>query len=69
MLPGQNIFTSKKPEYYKPQDFYVGARINLRNFHFEITSADNYSLRYMELHCDKVLIKTYIHQNYFVHQN
>nr|XP_012216880.1 PREDICTED: EF-hand domain-containing family member C2-like [Linepithema humile] len=53
MLPGQDIFTSKKPEYYKSQDFYVGARINLRNFHFEITSADNYSLRYMELHCDK----------------
>ncbi|EZA50209.1 EF-hand domain-containing family member C2 [Ooceraea biroi] len=53
MLPGQDVFTSKKPGYYKPQDFYVGARVNLCDFHFEITSADVYSLRYMELHCQK----------------
>ncbi|XP_011881630.1 PREDICTED: EF-hand domain-containing family member C2-like isoform X3 [Vollenhovia emeryi] len=53
MLPGQDIFTSKKPEYYKSHDFYVGARLNLHDFHFEITSADVYALRYMELHCDK----------------
>ncbi|KAL6255776.1 hypothetical protein P5V15_013019 [Pogonomyrmex californicus] len=53
MLPCQNIFTSKKPEYYKSQDFYIGARLNLYDFHFEITSADVYALRYMELHCDK----------------
>ncbi|GAB1869468.1 EF-hand domain-containing family member C2 [Camponotus japonicus] len=53
MLPNQDIFTSKKPDYYKPQDFYIGAHINLSDFHFEITSADIYALRYMELHCDK----------------
>ncbi|XP_032679728.1 EF-hand domain-containing family member C2-like [Odontomachus brunneus] len=53
ILPGQDIFTSKKPEYYKPQDFYVGACVNLSDFHFKITSADTYALRYMELHCDK----------------
>jgi len=54
MLPCQDIFTSKKPEYYKSHDFYIGARLNLYDFHFEITSADVYALRYMELHCDKV---------------
>ncbi|XP_011689860.1 PREDICTED: EF-hand domain-containing family member C2-like isoform X2 [Wasmannia auropunctata] len=53
MLPGQDIFTSKKPEYYKSHDFYIGARLSLYDFHFEITSADVYALRYMELHCDK----------------
>ncbi|XP_012535562.1 EF-hand domain-containing family member C2 [Monomorium pharaonis] len=53
ILPDQDIFTSKKPEYYKSHDFYIGARLNLRDFHFEITSADVYALRYMELHCDK----------------
>jgi len=53
-LPGQDIFTSKKPEYYKSHDFYIGARLNLYDFYFEITSADVYALRYMELHCDKV---------------
>lgn len=61
MLPNQDIFTSKKPEYYKPQDFYIGAHINLNDFHFEITSADIYTLRYMELHCDKVCEDMYIH--------
>jgi len=54
MLPCQDIFTSKKPEYYKSHDFYIGARLNLYDFHFEITSADVYALHYMELHCDKV---------------
>lgn len=54
MLPDQDIFTSKKPEYYKSHDFYIGACLNLYDFHFEITSADVYALRYMELHCDKV---------------
>lgn len=55
MLPNQEIFTSKKPDYYKPADFYIGARVNLNEFIFEITSADVYALRYMEIHCDKVL--------------
>jgi len=54
MLPNQDIFTSKKPDYYKPQDFYIGACLNLQDFKFEITTADIYGLRYMELHCEKV---------------
>lgn len=54
MLPNQEIFVSKKPDYYKPEDFYIGARLNLNDFIFEITTADVYALRYMELHCDKV---------------
>ncbi|KAG7202805.1 hypothetical protein KM043_009964 [Ampulex compressa] len=53
MLPGQDIFTNKKPQYYKPQDFYVGAIVNLNDFHFQITSADVYALRYMELHSNE----------------
>ncbi|XP_006618660.1 EF-hand domain-containing family member C2-like [Apis dorsata] len=53
MLPNQEIFVSKKPDYYKPEDFYIGARLNLNNFIFEMISADIYALRYMELHCDK----------------
>lgn len=54
MLPNQEIFVSKKPDYYKSEDFYIGARLNLNNFIFEMISADIYALRYMELHCDKV---------------
>nr|XP_031833842.1 EF-hand domain-containing family member C2-like [Nomia melanderi] len=53
MLPNQEIFASRKPEYYKPEDFYIGARVNLNDFIFELTSADVYALRYMELHRDK----------------
>lgn len=57
MMPGQDIYTSKKPEYYKPYHFYIGARVNLCEFHFQITSADVYALRYMELHCDQVSLE------------
>lgn len=53
MLPNQEIFVSRKPDYYKSEDFYIGARLNLNNFIFEMISADIYALRYMELHCDK----------------
>ncbi|XP_043250986.1 EF-hand domain-containing family member C2-like [Colletes gigas] len=53
MLPYQEIFTNKKPNYYKPNDFYIGARVNLNHFIFQLISADVYALRHMELHCDK----------------
>ncbi|XP_054011468.1 EF-hand domain-containing family member C2-like isoform X1 [Hylaeus anthracinus] len=53
MLPNQEIFVNRKPDYYKPKDFYIGARVNLNNFIFELISADVYALRYMELHRDK----------------
>ncbi|KAI4488135.1 hypothetical protein M0804_004983 [Polistes exclamans] len=53
MLPKQNIFSSTKPEYFKPENFYIGARLNINEFHFSIISADDYALRYMELNCEK----------------
>ncbi|KAK2575490.1 hypothetical protein KPH14_011217 [Odynerus spinipes] len=53
MLPGQNVFVSKKPGYYKPEHFYIGARLNIHGFHFLIISADFYAFRYMELNCEK----------------
>nr|XP_012139231.1 PREDICTED: EF-hand domain-containing family member C2-like isoform X3 [Megachile rotundata] len=53
MLPNQEIFASEEPKYYKPEDFYIGARVNLNGFIFEMTTADIYALRYMELNCDK----------------
>ncbi|KAF7391340.1 hypothetical protein HZH66_009820 [Vespula vulgaris] len=49
MLPKQEIFSSKKPEYYKPSDFYIGACLNINEFYFSIISADIYALRYMEI--------------------
>lgn len=53
-LPGQDIFSSEKPQYYEPQDFYVGASVNLQEFRFEIETADEYTFNYMEQHCNEV---------------
>ncbi|XP_043275434.1 EF-hand domain-containing family member C2-like [Venturia canescens] len=53
MLPGQDIYSSEKPEYYEPPDFYIGGRVNLSGFQFQITAADDFALSYMEKHCDK----------------
>ncbi|XP_066601113.1 EF-hand domain-containing family member C2-like [Prorops nasuta] len=52
-LPGQNLFSSSEPKYYKPEDFYIGARVNLFGFHFELLSADVYTFRYMEINHEK----------------
>lgn len=56
MLPKQEIFSSKKPEYYKPSDFYIGACLNINEFYFSIISADIYALRYMEINSKVVKI-------------
>lgn len=54
LLPGQEVFSSKPPEYYKSNDFYIGACLTLSGFNFQLTSADSYSLSYMEQHPDEV---------------
>lgn len=54
MLPRQDIYTNKPPKFYMPSDFFVGARVNLCGFHFQLNSADLYALRYMELHPQEV---------------
>ncbi|XP_043475063.1 EF-hand domain-containing family member C2 [Leptopilina heterotoma] len=53
LLPGQEVFSSKPPKYYKPNDFYIGACLTLSGFNFQLTSADSYSLSYMEQHPDE----------------
>ncbi|CAG5095489.1 Similar to efhc2: EF-hand domain-containing family member C2 (Danio rerio), partial [Cotesia congregata] len=53
MLPEQKVYSSDKPKFYDPCSFYVGARLNLGKFIFEITSADDYAIRYMENNCEK----------------
>jgi hypothetical protein len=54
-LPGQNTFTSEKPQYYEPPYFYVGANLNLMGFEFELISADEYTFNYMEQHPKEVM--------------
>ncbi|XP_074113019.1 EF-hand domain-containing family member C2 [Cotesia typhae] len=53
MLPEQKVYSSDKPKFYDPCSFYVGARLNLGKFIFEITSADDYAIHYMENNCEK----------------
>lgn len=55
-LPGQEKFTSKRPVYYQPVNFYIGSTICLSDHLFHIVSADEYTLIYMEHHPQEVII-------------
>ena len=50
------LFKGSKPEqpsYYGPQDFYIGAVINIFNHRFRLVGADLYVLRFAEEHPDQ----------------
>ncbi|CAH0393210.1 unnamed protein product [Bemisia tabaci] len=51
LKPNQDILSSKLPEYYKAEDFYIGNTITVEGFRFYLASADSRSLEYMEEHC------------------
>lgn len=53
-LPGQLLFTSEPPDYYEPHHMFIGATLNINGFIFVLTDADEYALRYMELHPNEV---------------
>ena len=41
-----------RPEFYRPQDFAIGARIEAFKHKFIITHADEYVLKYMKTRVD-----------------
>ncbi|XP_060785820.1 EF-hand domain-containing family member C2 [Neoarius graeffei] len=51
--PGQTLFKSEMSGYYKAQDLYVGARININNHLFQLMDADEYVFNYMEEHAEE----------------
>lgn len=53
-LPGQPKFISRRPQYYQPYNFYIGATISLKDHIFHVVSADEYTLIYMEHHPQEV---------------
>lgn len=53
-LPGQQKFTSRRPQYYQPYNFYIGATVSLKDHIFHVVSADEYTLIYMEHHPQEV---------------
>lgn len=55
-FPGQELFSSEPPKIYEPPHFYVGARVNLKGFKFEVDTADEYTFNYMESHPHEVRI-------------
>ncbi|KYN40389.1 EF-hand domain-containing protein 1 [Trachymyrmex septentrionalis] len=57
------------PEYYTPQDFFIGARINVFNHRFIITGTDLFVYRYVDANRDKFSQKVLENlRNYFLHQ-
>lgn len=63
-LPGQEVYTSEPPDYYEPHHMFIGASVNFNGFHFVLTDADEYALRYMELHANEVL---FIYKNIYTY--
>ncbi|XP_076639105.1 EF-hand domain-containing protein 1 [Colletes latitarsis] len=58
------------PDYYTPQDFYIGAMINIYNHYFIIDGADLYVYRYMEANPEKFSREVRDNvRDYFVKQN
>uniref|UniRef100_A0A8C2L6T8 EF-hand domain-containing family member C2 n=1 Tax=Cyprinus carpio TaxID=7962 RepID=A0A8C2L6T8_CYPCA len=51
--PGQELFKSEMSEYFKAQDLYVGARLDLNNQPFQLLDADEFTFSYMEQHADE----------------
>ncbi|KAK6633223.1 hypothetical protein RUM44_003824 [Polyplax serrata] len=48
--PDQERFVSVKPETFQKSDLWVGNIVKFEGFSFKIINADEYCLRYMELH-------------------
>lgn len=49
-MPNQNWFDSNRPKAYSSQHCYIDAEIHIQGHVFQIISADEFTLRYMETH-------------------
>lgn len=45
--------STERPEYYGPEDFFIGTRINAFNHYFIITGADLFVYRHIEANAEK----------------
>ncbi|KAM4701524.1 EF-hand domain-containing family member C2 [Discoglossus pictus] len=46
--PGQELFKSEMSEYFKAQDLFVGARLEIQSYDFILVDGDEYTFSYME---------------------
>lgn len=53
-LPDVNFFVPKEPAAYTDKDMWVGNELVINKHRFRLVAADEYALRYMELHSEQV---------------
>lgn len=53
-LPGGNFYSAVEPKSYTDKDMWVGNELVINYHRFRLTGADEYALRYMELHNEAV---------------
>ena len=56
----------EQPQFYGPQDFYIGAVIDVFSHRFKITSADEFVLKYMEAHSHQFPGKCIVEKQIFI---
>lgn len=49
-MPNQEWLTAERPKQYTPQHFFVGAVVVLKSYVFDLVTADEFSLAFMEDH-------------------
>ncbi|XP_045498047.1 EF-hand domain-containing family member C2-like [Colias croceus] len=52
-LPDVDFFVPKEPPAYTDKDMWVGNEVIINKHRFRLIAADEYALRYMELHADE----------------
>ncbi|XP_075977828.1 EF-hand domain-containing family member C2-like [Anticarsia gemmatalis] len=52
-LPDVNFFVPKEPPAYTDKDMWVGNELVINKHRFRLIAADEYALRYMELHAEQ----------------
>lgn len=50
LQPNQDVFISDRPKLYESNDLYIGATVCLKDFYFNLTGADEFTLQHMETH-------------------
>lgn len=53
-LPNVDFFVPKEPPSYTDKDMWVGNELVINKHCFRLIAADEYALRYMELHSNEV---------------
>ena len=64
VLPDQGWYTSNRPKIYQSHHFFLGSKVILRDFIFEIISADIFALNFMEQHKEDVSSKLLVEEQH-----